>query len=115
MGNGRIRFLWPIALVLSTPVFGADFFPTEARRAAFLRALERVDRNYDEAEKAYTHLLKLEQARYVKVRKTFVRRKPRTFVSATARGHSAFEEHVARLMEIVGGNEALPGNGSPQE
>ena len=36
-----------IVVALSALCAGADFFPTDARRAAFLRALERVDRNYD--------------------------------------------------------------------
>ena len=62
-----------------------------------------------------SHLLKLEEARYVKVRKTFVGRKPRTFVSATVRGRAAFDEHVARLTQIIDGNEALPGNERARE
>ena len=45
--NGLIGL---IVVMVSALCFAADFFPTEARRAAFLRALERVDRNYDEAE-----------------------------------------------------------------
>ena len=47
------------------------------------------------------HLEKLEAARYVKIEKTFVARKPRTFVSATAKGRAAFEEHVAALKTIL--------------
>jgi len=47
------------------------------------------------------HLLKLEQARYIKVEKTFVARKPRSFISITTKGRSAFENHVAALEEIV--------------
>jgi len=55
-----------------------------------------------------SHLLKLEEARYVKVRKAFVGRKPRSFISATTKGRAAFEEHVARLMQIIDGAEAAP-------
>ncbi|MGD1000525.1 MAG: transcriptional regulator [Candidatus Brocadiia bacterium] len=47
------------------------------------------------------HLEKLEAAGYVKIEKTFVARKPRTFVSATAKGRTAFEEHVAALKTIL--------------
>ncbi len=47
------------------------------------------------------HLEKLEAARYVKIEKTFVKRKPRTFISATAKGRAAFEEHVLALKAIL--------------
>ncbi len=47
------------------------------------------------------HLLKLEQARYIKVEKTFVARIPRSFISITTKGRSAFEDHVAALQAIV--------------
>jgi DNA-binding MarR family transcriptional regulator len=47
------------------------------------------------------HLEKLEAARYVKIEKTFVARKPRTFISATAKGRAAFEEHMAALKTIL--------------
>ena len=46
------------------------------------------------------HLQTLEEAGYVKVEKTFVARKPRTFLRATARGRGRFEEHVEALREI---------------
>ena len=48
------------------------------------------------------HLLKLEEARYIKVDKKFVARKPRTYVCATSRGRGAFEEHVEALRQILG-------------
>jgi len=47
------------------------------------------------------HLLKLEEAGYIRVEKTFVGRKPRTFLSATAKGRAAFEEHVDALEGII--------------
>ena len=43
----------------------------------------------------------VEQARYIKVEKTFIARKPRSFISMTTKGRSAFENHVAALEEIV--------------
>ena len=47
------------------------------------------------------HLGKLEQAGYIKTDKTFVARKPQTFISATGKGRDAFTEHVAALKEII--------------
>ena len=49
------------------------------------------------------HLRKLEEAGYIAVNKTFVERKPRTFVSATAAGRKVFQEHVAALESILKG------------
>jgi DNA-binding MarR family transcriptional regulator len=46
------------------------------------------------------HLQTLAEAGYIKIEKTFVARKPRTFVCATARGRARFEEHVEALREI---------------
>ena len=47
------------------------------------------------------HLRKLEEAGYIAVNKTFVERKPRTFVAATADGRKVFQEHVAALEAIL--------------
>ena len=47
------------------------------------------------------HLRKLEEAGYIAVNKTFVERKPRTFVSATAEGRRVFQEHVTALESIL--------------
>lgn len=47
------------------------------------------------------HLRKLEEAGYIAVNKTFVDRKPRTFVGATAEGRKVFQEHVAALEAIL--------------
>ena len=47
------------------------------------------------------HLRKLEEAGYITVEKTFVERKPRTFVSATGEGRRAFRAHVAALEDII--------------
>jgi len=51
------------------------------------------------------HLRKLEEAGYINVEKTFVARKPRTFVSATAKGRSAFHDHVRALESILQGTD----------
>jgi DNA-binding MarR family transcriptional regulator len=52
------------------------------------------------------HLRKLEEAGYIEVEKTFVGRKPRTFLSATAKGRGAFESHVEALEHILRGGGA---------
>ena len=49
------------------------------------------------------HLAKLENAGYVKIEKTFIARKPRTFINVTGKGRDAFEEHSAALKEIIRG------------
>ena len=51
------------------------------------------------------HLTKLENAGYVKVEKTFISRKPRTFINATGKGRDAFDEHTAALKQIIGGSK----------
>ncbi|HRI83707.1 MAG TPA: transcriptional regulator [Opitutaceae bacterium] len=51
------------------------------------------------------HLLTLEEAAYIAVDKTFVGRRPKTFLSATAAGRKAFAAHVTALQAILeGGN-----------
>jgi len=47
------------------------------------------------------HLRKLEEAGYIAVNKTFVERKPRTYVSATEDGRRVFREHVVALEKIL--------------
>ncbi len=47
------------------------------------------------------HLRKLEEAGYIAINKTFVERKPRTFVAATSEGRKVFAEHVAALEAIL--------------
>lgn len=47
------------------------------------------------------HLRKLEEAGYITVNKTFVDRKPRSFISASDEGRRVFDEHVAALESIL--------------
>ena len=51
------------------------------------------------------HLTKLENAGYIKIEKTFIARKPRTFINATGKGRDAFDEHIATLKKIIGGSK----------
>lgn len=43
----------------------------------------------------------LEAAGYVRIRKAFVGKRPRTWAKLTANGRNAFEGHVLKLQEIV--------------
>jgi len=49
------------------------------------------------------HLRKLEDEHYINVTKTFVDRKPKTFIAVSALGRQKFEDHVAALQEIING------------
>lgn len=49
------------------------------------------------------HLGTLEKAGYIAVAKDFVGKKPRTRVQLTAAGRRAFQQHVAHLKDILGG------------
>ncbi len=51
----------------------------------------------------------LEVAGYVKVKKGYVGKRPRTWLSLTTTGRDAFESHLAALREIAG----PPGTSSP--
>ncbi|MHC4265229.1 MAG: winged helix-turn-helix domain-containing protein [Planctomycetota bacterium] len=47
------------------------------------------------------HLTKLEEAGYIKIKKTFISRKPRSFISLTNKGRSKYEDYVASLKSII--------------
>ena|ERR1700745_3712449 len=47
------------------------------------------------------HLVTLEEAGYLTVKKTFVGRRPKTFLAITAEGREAFAAHVAALQAII--------------
>ena len=51
------------------------------------------------------HLNKLEEAGYIKIEKTFVAKKPCTFIIATGKGRDAFDGHIKALKEIVEGSK----------
>ena len=53
------------------------------------------------------HLAKLEQAGYVRIEKTFVGRKPRTFIGLTGKGRDAFCDHLNALQEIIKGSKTM--------
>ena len=69
--------------------------PTDEVDFTYLRdLLEVTDGNLG------AHLRKLEEAGYIAINKTFIERKPRSFISATSEGRRVFQEHVAALEEI---------------
>ena len=45
--DGRIALQWLVVAILSVPALGAELFPTEVRRQAFLKALGECDARYD--------------------------------------------------------------------
>ncbi len=73
-----------------------------------LAAREQVDFSFLKTKLGLTdgnlgaHLLTLEENRYISVEKTFVARRPKTFVAATSTGRKAFASHVAALQNILG-------------
>jgi DNA-binding MarR family transcriptional regulator len=48
------------------------------------------------------HLQKLEDGGYIAIEKTYVKKKPCSFIQATHKGRAAFENHVAALKAIIG-------------
>jgi len=47
------------------------------------------------------HLEKLEKENYIQIEKTFVDKKPRTYINLTKRGSQAFSNHVEALESIL--------------
>ncbi|WP_233153658.1 transcriptional regulator [Kineosporia sp. R_H_3] len=80
-------------------------------RLSIVAVLAQVDeaefaRVRDEVEVSDSVLSKqvatLEQAGYVKVRKGYVGKRPRTWLSLTGTGRAAYTSHLAALREIAG-------------
>lgn len=72
--------------------------PTEQVDFGFLKQkLDLTDGNLG------AHLVTLEESGYIKVEKTFVGKKPKTFLSVTKAGRRAFDNHVAALRAILAG------------
>ncbi len=47
------------------------------------------------------HLAKLEEADYIKIEKTFIDRKPKTYIKLTDKGRDTFDEHIKVLKKII--------------
>ena len=88
----------PIRLQIMSSLIALD--TTEEVEFTYLRKILNVtDGNLG------AHLTKLENAGYIKIKKTFVARKPRTFVNATDKGRDAFGEHTSALRQIIKGSK----------
>lgn len=48
-----------------------------------------------------SHILKLEQAGYIFVEKTFVNRKPKTFITVTKSGAKAYADYIDALEMLI--------------
>ncbi|GAB3446045.1 transcriptional regulator [Streptomonospora sediminis] len=83
--------------------------PVRFSIAAALAAADQADFKFvrDTVEVSDSALSKqistLENAGYVQVRKVFVGRRPRTYLSLTPAGREAFERHVQALRDIAAG------------
>ena len=72
-----------------------------------LASAEQVDFGFLKQELDLTdgnlgaHLATLEQSGYIKVEKTFVGKRPKTFLGVTRAGRRAFAGHVAALRAIL--------------
>jgi DNA-binding MarR family transcriptional regulator len=81
--------------------------PARLTLVSLLSATEHADFKFlrDSAALSDSALSKqlatLEQAGYVKIRKGFVGKRPRTWVQLTKLGRAAFTAHVAALQQIV--------------
>lgn len=75
----------------------------ETKRIDFVSLRELLDLTDGNLSR---HLSTLENAGYVKTTKTFVDRKPRTWISATPAGRKALADELAALREIVGAADA---------
>ncbi|MCM2990169.1 transcriptional regulator [Bacillus safensis] len=52
-----------------------------------------------------SHLLKLEEANYIEIKKTFVRKRPRTIVTVTEIGMHAYRDYIKSLESILNINK----------
>ena len=48
-----------------------------------------------------THLSHLEKAKYIQIKKTFVKKKPKTICRVTEKGKKVFSEYVGNLEKII--------------
>jgi DNA-binding MarR family transcriptional regulator len=74
---------------------------------SILMALEEAEFNYLKERLKLTdgnlssHLSLLEKEKYIKIKKKFVRKKPKTLCQITDIGRQAFEEYLENLEKII--------------
>ena len=84
----------PVRLKITASL--ATLGQTEAMEFTFLRdLLGLTDGNLG------AHLRKLEEVGYISIEKTFVERKPKSFIALTSKGRRAFKKHVEVLRGII--------------
>jgi DNA-binding MarR family transcriptional regulator len=84
----------PVRLRITASLAALD--PSDSAEFTFLRdLLELTDGNLG------AHLRKLEGAGYIEIDKTFVDRKPKSFIALTSKGRRAFKLHVEALKKIL--------------
>lgn len=88
----------PIRLQIMSSLVALDI-PEEVEFTYLRKILKVTDGNLG------AHLTKLENAGYIKIKKTFVARKPRTFINVTDKGRDAFDEHTSALRQIIKGSK----------
>jgi DNA-binding MarR family transcriptional regulator len=78
---------------------------SEAKRIDFVSLRDLLDLTDGNLSR---HLSTLEEAGYITIEKTFERRKPRTWISATKAGRTALAREIAALREIIGSVDGGP-------
>lgn len=74
---------------------------------SILMVMEEVDFNYLKERlklsdgNLSSHLSILERERYIKIKKKFVKKKPKTLCQLTEKGHRAFVEYLDNLEKII--------------
>jgi DNA-binding MarR family transcriptional regulator len=96
-----------------------DFNPAEVNKLihapirlgimTILNSVEEVNFNYLKNKLKVTdgnlssHMERLEKAGYLKIKKTFVDKKPLTIYRVTDKGRKAFRDYIEYLERIIGG------------
>jgi DNA-binding MarR family transcriptional regulator len=83
--------------------------PARLKIIAVLYVLDQADFTFLMAQTGLSwgnlssHLSKLEEAGYVEVEKSFVRRRPHTMLQLTKKGRSAFQEYRRSMKQVLDG------------
>lgn len=86
--------------VIHTPVrFSIVAALTDVDEAAFPHLRDAIEVSDSVLSK---HATRLEEAGYVKIRKGYVGKRPRTWISLTSAGRTAYQDHLNALRTIAG-------------
>lgn len=83
--------------------------PARLKIIAVLYVLDQADFTFLMAQTGLSwgnlssHMSKLEEAGYVEVEKSFVRRRPHTMLQLTEKGRSAFQEYRRSMKQVLDG------------